>query len=109
MDRREHEAKTHVRATLAKHGWKHLRSTPNGKPVRFGKIGPDGREYYIKSAPCGMYRLEVWEGRYLPAYCNRYGSNIKVYTPLTTPRFECPLSMALWFDRVGVTLLRLCK
>lgn len=108
MNRREHEAKTHVRATMAKHGWKHLHSTPLGKPVRFGKIGPDGKEYCIKSANGGVYRLEVWRGHYLPAYyCGN--ANIKVYDRLVTPRFETPLGMALWFDRVAVTLLRLCE
>lgn len=102
------EAQTHLIETMFDLGWLYREATPKGKMVRFERREPvAGSWLYVKSTFGGLYRTDSWDGKRV--YNVPYPGNwVPIYTPVQcVPMFDNPVSMALWWEKVGIPQINL--
>lgn len=106
----EQEERTHLIELMFDLGWLYRESTPKGKMVRFERREPvKGTWLYVKSTFGGRYRTDSWDGKRVYHIPVSYGTGwVAMYSPVQcVPMFDNPVSMALWWEYVGIPQIHL--
>ena len=106
----EQEERTHLIELMFDLGWLYRESTQKGKMVRFERRLPvNGTWLYVKSTFGGRYRTDSWNGKRTLSYPAIFGNYaIPWYSPVScVPMFDNPVSVALWWEYVGIPQIKL--